>query len=176
MSEGVEKLAAARSHGLSVQAVTRFLRTEPGLHQAWQNARARNALLKARTAWSATLATHGHLGVKWLRAMDPAIYAWLYRNDRVWLQDHLPPPVARSKMPLRVKWDARDLELSEAVEQTLEKLRLTLQGKPVKLWQIYQAVPELKPKLSALDKLPLTRRAIERGLKRTSPKNPYDLF
>jgi hypothetical protein len=173
---GAEKAAAASAHSLSVQAVTRFLRTEPGLHQAWHDAKTRNALLKARTAWSAAVATHGHLGVKWLRAMDPSIYAWLYRNDRAWLQGQLPRRVTRSEMPLRVKWDARDLELSSAVEQTLEKLRVTQQGKPIKLWQIYQAMPQLKPKLSALQKLPLTQRAIERGLRRVGAKNTPDLF
>jgi hypothetical protein len=174
--QGAEKVVAASTQSLSVQAVTRFLRTEPGLYQTWQDARARNALIRARTAWSSAAATHGHLGVKLLRAMDPAIYAWLYRNDQAWLQDHLPPPVTRSKMPLRVKWDARDLELSAAVEQTLEKLRVTQQGKPVKLWQIYQAMPQLKPKLPALEKLPLTQRAIDRGLKRISPKTQDDMF
>lgn len=174
--QGAEKAAAASAHRLSVQAVTRFLRTEPGLHQSWRDARVRNVLLKARTGWLAALATHGHLGVKWLRAMDPSLYAWLYRNDRAWLEGHRPPPVTRSKKPLRVQWDARDLALSAAVEQTLEKLRVPQQGKPVKLWQIYQAMPQLKPKLSALDKLPLTRRAIERGLKRTSRKTPDDMF
>lgn len=176
LMQGEEKAVAASAHGLSIQAVTRFLRTEPGLHQAWQDARARIELFKARTAWSAALATHGYLGVKWLRAMDPAIYAWLYRNDQTWLQDHLPTPVTRSNMPLRVKWDARDLELSAAVEQTLEKLKMTQQGKPIKLWQIYQVMPQLKPKLSALEKLPLTQRALERGLQRPHPKAPQSLF
>jgi hypothetical protein len=174
--QGAEKAAAANAYSLSIQAVTRFLRTEPDLHQIWQDARARSVLLNARTAWSTAVATHGHLGVKWLRAIDPAIYAWLYRNDQAWLQGHQPPPVTRSKVPLRVKWDVRDLELSMAVEQTLEKFRAVQQGKPVKLWQIYQAMPQLKPKLAALEKLPLTRRAIERGLNRKSRKTPPDLF
>lgn len=174
--QGAEKAAAASAHSLSVQAVTRFLRTEPGLYQTWRDERDRNALLKARTAWSAAVEAHGYLGVKWLRMMDPSIYAWLYRNDRAWLQGQLPRPVTRSEMPLRVKWDVRDLELSTAVEQTLEKIRAIQQGKPVKLWQIYQAMPQLKPKLSALDKLPLTRLAIERGLNRKSGKTPHDLF
>jgi hypothetical protein len=44
------------------------------------------------------------------------------------------------------------------------------QAGPLKLWQIYQLVPALRAKLSALDKMPLTRRAIEAALSKRSPK------
>jgi hypothetical protein len=37
-------------------------------------------------------------------------------------------------------------------------------------------MPQLKPKLSALEKLPLTRRVIERALGRSRAKANKDLF
>ena len=166
---GVDKKAAAVDHCISVQAVTRFLRTEPGLHKAWQDAVFHKKLATARCSWTASMATHGHLGTKWLRAEDPSIYAWLYRNDRAWLQMNLPKPVARIAHAA-FNWDDRDLALSALVEKAMAELKAKQPDKPVQLWQIYQSVPQLKPKLSALHRLPLTRRVIELGLGRTKVK------
>ena len=174
--QGLNKATTASTHGVSIQAVTRFLRTEPGLHQAWQGAVFLNRQASAHGSWAALVAADGHLGVKWLRAQEPAIYAWLYRNDRAWLQENLPNAAIRAAPTPRVKWDDRDLELSAAVEQAFERLKVMQPRRPLKLWQLYQAMPQLKPKLSALERLPLTRRAIERGLGRSKVKSAEDLL
>lgn len=176
LAQGMNKATAAITHGVSTQAVTRFLRTEPGLHQSWQDAAFRNHQTEARVGWAATLAAYGHLGTNWIRAQDPSIYAWLYRNDRVWLKANLPQALARSAVTHRVAWDQRDLAFSASVEQVLEKLKNLQPHKPLQLWQIYQAMPQLKPKLSVLEKLPLTRRVIERGLGRVRTRTDKDLF
>ena len=176
LKKGMDKSTAAKTHGVSVQAVTRFLRTEPGLHQTWQDAVFKNAQVKARKSWTADLAKYGHLGTNWIRAQDPSIYAWLYRNDRVWLQSNQPPVVARSATTVHLDWDRRDLALSAATEKVVEELKVGQPHKPLLLWQIFQAMPQLKPKLSALEKLPLTRRVIERALGRSRAKANKDLF
>jgi len=49
-------------------------------------------------------------------------------------------------------------------------------GVPLRLWQIYQAVPELKPKLAALERLPLTRRVLESALGRSGKDEMPGLF
>ncbi len=176
LAQGMDKATAGITHGVSIQAVTRFLLTEPGLHQSWQDAIFRNRQTKARVGWAAALATYGDLGTNWIRAQDPSIYAWLYRNDRVWLKANLPQAVARSAVTHRVAWDQRDLAFSASVEQVLEKLKNIQPHKPLQLWQIYQAMPQLKPKLSVLEKLPLTRRVIERGLGRVRTRTGKELF
>jgi hypothetical protein len=176
LERGMDKSTAATTHGVSVQAVTRFLRTEPSLHQTWQDAVFRNMQINARSSWSAALAKYGHLGSSWIRAQDPSIYAWLYRNDRVWLQSNQPQVLARSTATAHVNWDQRDLALSAAAEQVLERLTASQPKKPLQLWQIYQAMPQLKPKLSVLEKLPLTRRVLERALGRTRTKPQKDLL
>ena len=42
-------------------------------------------------------------------------------------------------------------------------------------WQLYQAIPELKAKRSALHRLPLTRKAIDIALK-AKPKGEGNLW
>lgn len=162
---GAEKTAAAERCGCSVQTITRLLFTEPGLHSEWMQARQTARRNGCRQAWLALLDQYGTLGTKYLRSLDPAAYAWLYRNDRGWLDQH---PVPRREPPevVRVNWDERDHALSTEVAKTALELAQTTPGKPIHLWQLYQRIPELRAKLGALDRLPLTQAAIDLAITR----------
>lgn len=162
LRSGLDKREAAARFGISVVSVTRVLRTVPGLQQTWHETRALHARDGARECWLAILAEHGALGVKYLRSLAPAVYAWLYRNDRAWLQQHsaaaCAPPRSRTSSVL---WDARDEVLSALVREAALCVARERPGHRVHLWQLYQRVPELKAKLTVLNRLPLTRRAID---------------
>lgn len=163
---GVDKAVVAQSAGVSVVTVTKLLLSEPGLHAAWKQAREMQAQASARDAWLHLLRTQGAIGLKLMRALDPAAYAWLYRNDHGWLDDHKPDRQTNktaSGSP-RIRWDKRDDALSAEVNQAVLRLRMHIGADRIKLGQIVQAVPALKAKLSALDRLPLTRRAIDQAL------------
>jgi hypothetical protein len=124
------------------------------MHQVW---------LDART-------THLTLATKYLHNLCPSAFNWLYAHDRDWLQAHKPELVKPLIVAGKVRWDERDREFCEAVEKAVLELTAALDPKKPKLWQICQAVPDLRPKLYALDRLPLTRRAIDRALQR-KPKD-----
>lgn len=88
---------------------------------------------ECRTIWSVAVATQAAEGAKCLRQQAPAVYMWLYRHDRAWLQAHTPP--RRSVSPHssgRVDWNERDQKLAQAVEEAAQRLRLRL-GAPVRL-------------------------------------------
>jgi transposase len=179
LRNGAEKVAAASRHGISVATVTKTLRTEVGLHSAWQTARAANAQQSARKAWLDLLASHGGIGMKLMRAMNPAAYAWLYRNDRAWLTKHPPTKGMAAKVgrASSVRWDDRDDELSREVNHVVLRLSQDQAGKALRLWQIYQALPELRAKLPALDRLPLTKHALDVALgRRRAQTISEDLF
>lgn len=167
LREGGDKLAIAKEFTISVVTVTHVLRTEIGLHVLWKSARHQSARNTARTSWMTLTSIHMNLGVKLLRIMDPPAYAWLYRNDRIWLSEHSPArnACAHQTVP-SVRWDVRDAELSAAVERAALKLDSSLGKRKLMLWHLYQEIPELKAKLSALSHLPLTVRAIESALHR----------
>ena len=176
LRKGMDKADAAERHGISIETVTRLLHTESGLHSAWKLARAAAAQRRTRGVWQKLLRNHPGLGVKLLRAMDAASYAWLYRNDRAWLMDHTPAKATGHTNPRQntVRWDERDLALSAEVEMAVE--RLAGPGRPLQLWRIYQAVPGLKPKLAVLHRLPLTQKVIERALGRRRADSVADLL
>jgi len=171
LRRGVDKADVAAAAGVSVETVTRVLLGEPGLHAAWSTARESKVRARARAAWLTQLEVNGALGLKWMREMAPGAYAWLYRNDRAWLNTHKPASISLSSR-LRmspVDWSARDLDLSAQVRETALRL-MTEEGlRRIRFWQLYQAIPELKAKMNSLDALPMTRQAIELAMKATPP-------
>ncbi|MDM0065228.1 TnsD family Tn7-like transposition protein [Variovorax sp. J31P207] len=144
-----------------------LLRTEPDLLDTWTEARDQQVLDRARQRWLYAVEKHGHLGLQRVRMLESAAYTRLYRQDRAWLDQHKPP---RVKMDFGrrkgVSWPARDLVLSAQVQRALDELAMTRSGDRWHLWQICQAVPEVKAKLRVLDRLPLTRQVVDAALGR----------
>ena len=159
---GMDKGAVATRFTVSIETVTRILRTEAGLQAAWHQARSASAREAARLAWSTAVTERPGVGLKAARAIAPGAYAWLYRNDREWLvQASKPTALVRvATHSTRVDWDARDRALSADVLHVAADIAEQTGRSRLALWEIYQQLPELKAKLGALDRLPLTRRAL----------------
>ena len=178
LKNGAEKTTVAKAADVSIVTITKLLLSEPGLHAAWCESRNEKARSQARTTWLQLLSEHPAVGIKFIRTLGPAAYAWLYRNDRAWLEEHKPPPqptLVDASAP-RVLWDVRDELLSVEVQRAVLDIQNRIGTRSIKLWQIYQAVPALKPKLAALSRLPLTQRAIEQALQRRIGGADPDLF
>lgn len=163
LCDGMDKEAAANEFNVSITTITRLLRTEVGLRAKWASARDARARLNAQTAWRNAIQCNPNLTIKFLRMIEPAAYAWLYRNDRGWLKAQSSAIVAHQERGnhASVRWDERDAELSVLVAQACLEIANSHSGKRISLWQIYQRVPELKAKISQLHRMPLTLRAWE---------------
>lgn len=165
LRRGTEKSVAARIGQVSVQSVTTLLRTEVGLSDDWRMARFRNAQRVARRRWLRIVGSNPLSGAKAVRLLEPAAFAWLYRNDREWLNSQLTTLHKQVRgNNSHVDWDTRDLVLARQVRETCLQLAIDTPGKHIKLWQIYQRLPNLKAKLAKLDRLPVTRDAIHNAL------------
>lgn len=86
LRSGVNKEAVALAYNVSITTVTRVLRTVPGLQEHWHVVRHEQRRTAARHAWEQISGLHVYMGSKALRRLQPAAYAWLYRNDRDWLK------------------------------------------------------------------------------------------
>ncbi|QCB46949.1 TnsD family Tn7-like transposition protein [Hydrogenophaga sp. PAMC20947] len=160
---GIDKTVAAQRNGVSFQVVTRLLRSEVGLQKAWHAKRFSEDQARARSAWLELATSAPGIGVTALRARQPWAYAWLYRNDRDWLSDqarHFRLP-RTSGAAGRIDWAARDGTLADEVLRVASEISAATRSNHVALWQLYQVIPELKAKLGALARLPLTQAAIE---------------
>lgn len=78
---------------------------------------------KRRQQWDSVLEIHHDSGVKVARAAAPAAYAWLRRNDRIWLQWSCQGFRKNRLVQLRVDWEKRDLELCERVQTFVSTLK-----------------------------------------------------
>ena len=160
---GCDKSEICSAFGVSDSSVNRLLHTEVGLYDAWLVARSRRAKTAARKDWDKQLTACPLSPIAELRAIEPAVYAWLYRHDRAWLAErnsrHAGPSAHGG---LHVDWDARDVSLSSALQAALASLAATLHRR-ISLADLVAAVPALKPKLGQLDRLPLTRAVLARA-------------
>jgi len=167
LRNGADKADAAKAAGVSVSAVTRILRTEVGLHQAWTDARFAHTQKVARGDWARVTKANPLSGVKALRLLVPASYAWLYRNDRDWLDDQRARLAsARIGNHVKVNWDARDVELADAIRHAYLIWSTVNTGKAIRIGHLCQLIPDLKAKLGHLDRLPLTHGVIQRIVNR----------
>lgn len=165
LRQGLSKAEAAARFSVSVQTITTTLRTEPGLHLAWTQTCRALEQCKRRESWIQGMEAHPTASRKELRHLHKADFAWLYRNDRDWLIKQMD---ARPRLPrsnnASLSWEQRDRHLCDRVRAACKALqggaRSARAGRKLALWEIYQQVPELKPQLRHLDRLPNTRGAL----------------
>lgn len=165
LRQGASKESVAKLGSVSVASVTRLLRTEVGLQAVWHRAQTESRRSAARKKWLEVVSQNPLGGIKSIRILEPAAYAWLYRNDREWLTEQV-SSLAQVKNVggVTLNWDERDRRLSDEVRLAGLRAAKRLNGKKVRLCHLYQEIPDLKAKISKLDRLPLTRMSIEQVL------------
>lgn len=176
LRKGADKGQVASRAGVSIETITRLLLSDAKLHADWSQARSEKARTHARNLWLELLQSSGSLGVKWMRTMDPRTYAWLYRNDRAWLDAHKPDPLSESQRfrPPSVDWVARDEQLCTLVREAALRLMEEQGISRIYLWQLCQQIPDLRAKQAQLPRLPRTLEAIKAALSAHLPSQ--DLF
>lgn len=161
LRSGADKQELATRYGISVETVTRVLRTEINLHIDWCAARSTKRRTQARADWLRLSDEAGWQGVSAVRRLAPGDYAWLNRHDREWLrQQNAKLMVQPRGNGSAVDWDRRDSILANEVKKLALRIRLERPTERVERWQIYQLLPELKAKLQSLGRLPLTKAAL----------------
>lgn len=179
LKRGVDKTVAASLAGVSVETVTRVLMTEPGLHAHWKRALFTKAQKRSRDSWQAIREAFPEASSNDWRKLDPAAYAWLYRNDRSWLQSSIQtrtlPPCIQIQ---RRDWQKRDALLAQAVRVEALKWHMKHSGTRPTIGILCAAVDGLRQKMSALSKLPLTRKAIREACSnsRTGASSSQEFF
>jgi len=168
LKRGASKESVACVLDMSIVTVTLILRSEPGLQSAWHSARFQKAQRVARKSWTRTAGRLAAPTAKALRQLQPAIFAWLYWNDRAWLQAF--GAASFVKVPgsnnAGVRWDERDRALAHAIQAAALTISSETPKARLKLSHLCDRVPWLKQRLSNLDRLPLTRAAISDVIRR----------
>lgn len=119
-------------------------------------------LQQRQDAWLKLQEQHPHKSKTELRKLAPDVYAFLYRHENKWLNDHSPTKKHISVVNKRVDWEKRDEELLQQVQEVLESWN---QGAEKKQRISKTAIGRRIGKLSLLqkkaDKLPRTMAYIQ---------------
>ena len=115
-----------------------------------------------RTEWLSLQQQHPNLSKTELRKLNPALYARLYRKDRIWLNEHSPEPAQKKTRNIRVDWNQRDLEVLAKVQHAVSRI-LESDGKPKRLTVgRIGAIAGVRSLLEKhLDHLPETKKYLE---------------
>lgn len=152
----------AEGAGVSAVSIRRLMRTTVALRDKWSRAQHERARENARFQWLGALQLDVVVGPGAARALEPSAYAWLYRNDRVWLlQTNAGKQLPKSGNNSTVNWAQRDEDLSSACRRAALQLYEAEPSSRVTLTAVFKLVPELRAKLCHLDRLPLTARALK---------------
>ncbi|MBD2340122.1 TniQ family protein [Calothrix sp. FACHB-156] len=81
-----------------------------------------DVLERFRQQWLELIEANPEVGRTQLRSKAPAIYAQLYKYDKNWLLEHLPPPI-KNNGTVDVDWNNRDAETLEAVKIAAQRLK-----------------------------------------------------
>ncbi len=167
----VEKLglrATARALKVDTRTIKRYV-DQLGLNASWQSSPPQpkpadtqptnnnNLQSEYRQQWLDLQKTYPDATKTTLRKQFPALYMWLYRNDKDWLNKHSPTLQRPVYTKNRVNWQERDKQIKLQVEEAVTQLvnfdvpqRITI-GKIGTMTGL-KAMLEQK-----LDKLPLTQ-------------------
>lgn len=121
----------ASRFGLSSVSVSRVLAESAEVVAHRDRNRETIARTEHRGRWVAAMKSQPGVGTKALRKVAGASYAWLYRHDRSWLQEHLPE---RANDPIhsdRIDWASRDAMLASRVAWAVRNLAEAPVAKPI---------------------------------------------
>lgn len=158
LTEGQDKDKVALVLGISIVSVTRILRTVPELQAQWHAARHEQRRTQARDSWKKVAGLQAFLGIKGLRCLQPAAYAWLYRNDRMWL-------IASTQLIGKCKGSNH---ASVRIENSDARIATTLRNlaskfPAIKKWslgEISRSIPKIDQVLHSPERWPETIKAL----------------
>lgn len=115
-----------------------------------------------RKVWLQLQAEYPNHSKTELRKMHPAIYTYLYRYDRNWLEINSPKPSSRKAINKRVDWAQRDEELLEKVmKATADLLARTENLRRITIKALGDETGELALLERQLHKMPKTRAFVD---------------
>ncbi|MBD7937593.1 MULTISPECIES: TnsD family Tn7-like transposition protein [Bacillaceae] len=115
-----------------------------------------------RQVWMQLQGENPRLSKTQLRNINPATYAYLYRNDNEWLQNNSPNLKKRRNDNKRVDWQKRDQEILASVQKSMDEIRYyNDKPKRVTVKRIGDVIGERALLEQHLDKMPKTKALVD---------------
>lgn len=89
-----------------------------------------NKRIEYRKEWLKMRKENSQLSRSKLRWVNETIHTWLYKNDKIWLQENYPPLKEYPTGQKLVDWNARDEETAPKIKELAAELK-ALPGRPI---------------------------------------------
>lgn len=114
--------------------------------------------------WLKLIEKHPNFTITRLREMNPALYAWHYRNNRDWLNKNFPRMTRKITSNTRVDWEKRDLEILHLVKKAIKDLYAIEKPIYVNKSRVAKEIGQLSALEKQLDKFPKTKAYLNKHL------------
>lgn len=161
LGSGTSKVEVCLGFGISISTVNRLLRLNPKIKEMRNGSAHLGSIGQKRAQWESTVVNNPGLSVNKIRHLIPNIYAWLYRNDKVWLfKQTMKLPSGRSGNNSKIDWESRDENLCTTINDIIMQRGLN----SVRLWKydLYRLVPGLYSALENKPHYPKTRALLDK--------------
>jgi hypothetical protein len=156
---GSSKKEACDTYGVSISTVNRLLRLNPGIDQQFKKIVKLKRLEEQRNLWTRAVNKSPKASANLIKRLVPSVYAWLYRNDRLWLFSQTGSlPSGRIGNYAAINWDDRDESLCGLVKKAF--IACSDDRKKIRKRDLYQMVPNLFSSLEQRLHYPKTRQLL----------------
>jgi hypothetical protein len=171
LRSGTPKAEVCLGFGISISTVNRLLRLNPTI-EAMRNEGANvGKIEQQRKQWDLAVDKNPGLCVNKIRRLIPNIYAWLYRNDKVWLSKQaMNLPSGRPGNNSKIDWKSRDEDLCTKIKNVI--IQQGLKSVHLRKYDLYQLVPGLYSALESKQHYPKTRALLGKVTQSTSHVRP----
>lgn len=163
LMQGAQKAELCSQFGITVSTINKLLRSDPSLQAAWRSCQHKQNRAEHRETWLRLSMESPNDNPKALRLRDPRTYAWLYRNDRVWLLECTSAqPTGRAGNNSCIDWEARDIALEALVRRTIKAAFGQEEGIQLTRNQMFSLLPSLPAALTRTDHYSATRAYLKK--------------
>lgn len=153
---GTSKADVCTEFGISMSTVNRILRLNPFSQEKINETKNFERKQEHRKQWSLAQSNNPGFGIKKIRNLIPKVYAWLYRNDKNWLNMQTSSlPRIKHGNNSKTDWAHRDKELCKEIRKVL--LMRNCGSMALRKYELYELVPGLYSALEKKHHYPKTR-------------------
>lgn len=120
--------------------------------------------IQKEAEWLKLIETYPDFTITQLREINPALYAWHYRNNHNWLKENPLRMTMKVTANKRVDWEKRDLEILHLVKKAIQKLYAIEKPVYVNKSSVAKEIGQLSLLEKLLDKLPKTKAYLNKHL------------
>jgi predicted RNA-binding Zn-ribbon protein involved in translation (DUF1610 family) len=158
--------SVARKLGVDTKTIIKYAKEKEVIIPQREQSTSNEILKTKKQEWIALIEGSKEQSVTQIRKNNPALYIYLYRNDKEWLKENSPKKVGQSKITI-VDWENRDLLISEEIIEATKSILNYVPPRRVTISGIGNKIGKRNILQKHLNKLPKSKAALNNIIENT---------